>query len=128
MASAAHRPSYIFLTHCHSDHSYNLPNLVSGRHHTDIFTPSLTAPFVRDYISSSQKLNAHQSDESSFPFADLTIIPVNPGDSFSIGKKQDLLVRVIHVRFYSLLFISFTRSNYNFNNRIILLIIINNNN
>lgn len=92
MAVSTHRPDVILLTHCHSDHSFNLPNLISSRHHTDIFCPNETKQFVTNYLNASQSLNNNGDD---FIEPDVNIQGVSVGDSIQLGKKKEYLVRVI---------------------------------
>lgn len=100
MASTTHRPERVFLTHVHSDHSYNLPNLVSSRHQTDIYAPEESVKLVENFIFASQYLNSHCSAETpGFHPPKMTIHPVKENDSFTIGKKSEYTVRVVKVFF-----------------------------
>jgi ribonuclease Z len=95
MATPAHRPSHVFVTHCHSDHSYNLPNLISSRHFTSIYTPRDTVPFVHALLDASQKLNALESNAEAFAYATMELVAAIPNDVISISDKY--CMRVIQV-------------------------------
>lgn len=93
MAISSHKPEVILLTHGHSDHSFNLPFLISSRHHTDIYCPNETKEFVLNYINASQSLNKNGED---FVKPDITINGVSVGDSLELGKKKEYVVKIIN--------------------------------
>ncbi len=81
-------PDRIFVTHCHRDHSFNLPMLISGvqGRAIDIFVPAESAKLFEDFTNSTYRLS--QGDGalvSRFP-----IIPASPGDvlKFNCGGNK----------------------------------------
>lgn len=98
MAVAAHRPSHVFITHCHSDHVYNLPNLVSSRHHTNVYGPQESVELIANLVDAAQKLNANTSDTSAFYYAQMDLKGVSPGDVIEIGDKAQHVVRTVQVQ------------------------------
>jgi ribonuclease Z len=80
-------PNHILITHCHCDHSFELPVILAGgwKSHTDIYTP-VDPHIIINFIHSSFTMMGNGTKKSP-PFR---VHQVKPGDSFKFteGKKN----------------------------------------
>ena len=57
-------PDYIFITHCHSDHSFQLPKILTGLDRTDknppqIYAPTESSELFNNFLNATYKLRKH---------------------------------------------------------------------
>ena len=81
-------PDRVFVTHCHRDHSFNLPMIVSGvqGRDIDVYVPAESANLFEKFMSSTYQLSQGTDSVSSrFP-----IIPISPGaiSKFNCGCNK----------------------------------------
>jgi len=80
-------PNHILITHCHCDHSFELPTILAGdwKNPTNIYTP-VDPKIIINFIHSSFTL-MNNGKKKSPPF---TVHQVKPGDTFHFteGKKN----------------------------------------
>ncbi|KAJ5066505.1 tRNAse z trz1 [Anaeramoeba ignava] len=80
-----HEPHYIFITHCHSDHTFGLPMLLTGiQSNPKIYVPNGTEDLYTNFIKSTFELSTGGKDiDLSF----FKILGVSPKDSFAFSAK-----------------------------------------
>ena len=89
------RPTHVFITHGHSDHSYSMTGLVSRAKPPTVYIPADTAPLLEGYLFASQQLsNAAPMTVEEYDTNHI-IKGVQAGETFSLGGKAGYEVDVI---------------------------------
>jgi len=79
-----YKPSKLFITHCHSDHSYHVPYTYTRGKILDIFAPQETKHLLYSYLKSAQNLN----DGVESPMGErefYSLKPVAPNDIIALS-------------------------------------------
>ncbi|KAL0477182.1 MBL fold metallo-hydrolase [Acrasis kona] len=86
------KPSAMFITHSHSDHSFMVPYFY-GRRGTKlpIYTPGASVEFYRTYLQGAQNLNDCDLNAPT----KFELRPVEYGDTFEYAGKRTVTVEVI---------------------------------
>lgn len=91
--SANVSPDYIFVTHCHSDHTANIPyHLYTCHKKIAIFAPAESYVRINNYIKSAYLMSADLDDEDRLDVTKIyDMIPVYNGETeIMIGEKQKI--------------------------------------
>ncbi|KAH3745805.1 MBL fold metallo-hydrolase [Pelomyxa schiedti] len=88
------KPSHVFITHGHADHSYQLPYFLSRVAPVTVYAPAPIVPFLNKYIAASQALNSFTDADTGE--GKYILIGVNPGDTLKIGKYIAKVVACEH--------------------------------
>eukprot|EP01105_Mastigella_eilhardi_P020691 TRINITY_DN4951_c0_g1_i1.p1 TRINITY_DN4951_c0_g1~~TRINITY_DN4951_c0_g1_i1.p1 ORF type:complete len:308 (-),score=79.36 TRINITY_DN4951_c0_g1_i1:7-930(-) len=86
------KPTHVFVTHGHADHSFQLPYFLSRVHPTHFYVPAEVAPYIKRYIEVAQQLNSfdmHDTAEEKY-----ILCPVKPVDTITLNNGRHL-VKVI---------------------------------
>ncbi|RUS18778.1 hypothetical protein BC937DRAFT_88342 [Endogone sp. FLAS-F59071] len=91
-AGAKVYPAYaehLFITHTHSDHSYQMTRMVSRRSFPVIYVPSEMVDLVENYLRSAQELNGARSLTSEIDHDPTHVTRgVTPGESFPLVRAK----------------------------------------
>ncbi|MDP2437894.1 MAG: MBL fold metallo-hydrolase [archaeon] len=90
-------PRYVFLTHCHGDHSTDLPRLVSRHKPPFVFLPAEAAEGTRGWLDSyiCCKLNMHSSEAPTL-LPSYHLVPVKEGARIPLpGCKTGMVIEPI---------------------------------
>jgi ribonuclease Z len=82
-------PDHIFITHCHSDHSFNLPVILTGLNRTgkkppDIYSPKETSDLLHNFLQSAYKLRKGTNIVSGH----YIVTGLEVGDVVALNKKS----------------------------------------
>lgn len=81
--SSPFSPRHIFVTHCHTDHSFSLPMIISGLDYSpNIYVPKENQTLFDNFIQSTQLLNSNGTYHTG-----VKCIGVEEGDIVSIKKN-----------------------------------------
>jgi len=86
-------PSHIFITHTHTDHSFNLPMLLTGSRDAKVYVPADSKDLISHFVKITFCLNENNLNA---PYREdwYSLIGVEDGSVFDIvGKGKDLIVR-----------------------------------
>jgi len=84
---------YVFVTHGHLDHSFNIPFMLSRKQVMNVFVPPGTAHFFQNFMVSSFKLNDATDDIHDRHY---TINTAETNVMFEIGGHQKYTMRAIN--------------------------------
>jgi len=89
-----YNPNFIFITHCHSDHSFQLPMIITGLKHTpQIYSPSESRHLFQNFLRVTYQLRKGTTRVSGH----YQVRGAYPGDEIDL-KKQGYFVRVYDLK------------------------------
>eukprot|EP00727_Mastigamoeba_balamuthi_P006406 m51a1_g2386 hypothetical protein (364) ;mRNA; f:713667-715245 len=89
------QPTHVFVTHCHADHSFQLPYFIRRDRPAQFFVPRESARATATFLEASQAFNnnviADAGHTAASP-AGYHIVPVAPGSVFDVDKRYRIRV------------------------------------